>query len=211
VRVDVLALQRFYASPLGEAAQRMIARRLDAASAFGAELDSLSDFVCFGVAPGLLVFQFAMQDMRGTGWVFVLVYVICCCLRLARFNVHRNAPPPLGRPHFTGVPAPAGALLALLPVFLSLAGMLDLSDAGWFVAPWIAGVGLLMISRLRTISPKAIRVTREQAIWVLVGAAFVAGLIFTRFWLLMVLASLAYIATLIWSAAQALRPRPSDD
>ena len=72
----------------------LLARKLNAASHFGAELDSLSDFVCFGVAPGVIVYAFVLQDWPGLGWLLVLVYVLCACLRLARFNVNRNAPPP---------------------------------------------------------------------------------------------------------------------
>ena len=87
----------------------LIARRLRATSEFGAELDSLSDFLCFGVAPGVLVYRFAMGEGNALGWVFVLVYAAACCLRLARFNVMRGEDG-AGKTHFTGVPAPAGAM-----------------------------------------------------------------------------------------------------
>mgnify|MGYP001293067967 CR=1 FL=1 len=178
----------------------LIARKLNAASHFGAELDSLSDFVCFGVAPGVFLFHFALQDFAGLGWLLVLVYILCACLRLARFNVNRDAPPPPGRAHFVGVPAPAGAMLALLPVFLMLAGIADLRSVPVAVAVYLAGVGLLMISRLPTISPKGLRVPRNRAIWLLVGVAVFAGIAVTRPWLLMVLADLAYLVLLAQAA-----------
>ncbi|MCC5968625.1 MAG: CDP-diacylglycerol--serine O-phosphatidyltransferase [Pararhodobacter sp.] len=174
----------------------LLARKLNAASHFGAELDSLSDFVCFGVAPGILLYHFALQNVAGAGWLLVLVYVLCACLRLARFNVNRNAPPPPGRAHFVGVPAPAGAMLALLPVFMTLAGVWDLRALPLAVALYLAFVGLMMISRLPTISPKGLRVPRNRAVWVLLGVAVFAGLAVTRPWTLLVLADLAYLVLL---------------
>lgn len=183
----------------------LVARRLRAISDFGAELDTLSDFVCFGVAPGVLVHQFAMSGAPGAGWVFVLVFVICCCLRLARFNVNRNAPPPAGREHFIGVPAPAGAMLALLPVFLTLAGVVDLRTQALPIAAYLALVGILMISRLRTPSPKSMRIPRDKARWVLIGAALVVGAVFVSFWLLMVAVTLVYAVILAWMIALAFR------
>lgn len=178
----------------------LIARKLNAASHFGAELDSLSDFVCFGVAPGVFVFHFALQGFAGTGWLLVLVFILCACLRLARFNVNRDAPPPPGRAHFVGVPAPAGAMLALLPVFLSLSGIWDMQSLPVLVAVYLAGVGLLMISRLPTISPKGLQVPRNRAVWLLLGVAVFAGVGVTRPWVLLVLADVAYLVLLSHAA-----------
>lgn len=178
----------------------LIARKLNAASHFGAELDSLSDFVCFGVAPGIFLFHFALQDAPGAGWLFVLVFILCSCLRLARFNVNRNQPPPPGRAYFVGVPAPAGAMLALLPVFAALAGLIDLRNVPLIVAVYLGFVGLLMISRLPTISPKSLRVPRNRAIWVLLAVAVVAGVAVNRPWTMLVLADLIYLALLAHGA-----------
>ena len=184
----------------------LIARRLDAASPFGAELDSLSDFVNFGVAPGVLVYAFALQPMGDAGWVFALVFAIGCCLRLARFNVGRAEPEAPARTHFTGVPAPAGALLGLLPVYLSLGGIWAVEGTPLIVALWLGLVGALMVSRLATLSPKALRIPRERAVWVLLALALLVGVAFTQFWLLMVLASVAYGATLVYAAVRRLSP-----
>lgn len=174
----------------------LLARKLNVASRFGAELDSLSDFVCFGVAPGIFVYYFVLRDLPGLGWLFVLVYVLCVCLRLARFNVNRDAPPPPGRAHFTGVPAPAGAMLVLLPVYLTLSGWLDTRVAPVLVALYIALVGLLMVSRLPTPSPKALTVPRNRAIWVLLAVAVLAGGLAMRPWTSLALLDMAYLAVL---------------
>lgn len=182
----------------------LLARRLKATSDFGAELDSLSDFVNFGVAPAVLVYVFAADELAGLGWIFVLVYACCCCLRLARFNVNRDAPSlPGTRVHFVGVPAPAGAMLALFPVFLSLDGLLHASNYPLIVAVYMGCVGALMISKIPTLSPKNLRISRDKVGFVLIGMAIVVGIMFTRFWLLMILANVGYALTLIGAMLRA--------
>jgi len=178
----------------------LVARRLRATSQIGAELDSLSDFVCFGVAPAIIVFRFGMTEDPGFGWVFALVYAICCCLRLARFNVMRATPD--APRHFVGVPAPAGAGLALLPIFATFAGIADLHDAPVLVALWLGFVGVLMVSRIPTPSAKGLRVPRDKAVYVLVGAALLVGLMLSRFWLLMFALGLAYLVVVLWQAVR---------
>lgn len=179
-----------------DATDGALARKLDAASPFGAELDSLSDFVCFGVAPALVIYSFALSDLYGVGWVAALLFAICCCLRLARFNVAAKAD--ADQSSFQGVPAPAGAMLGLFPLFLAFAGWLDLRDAPLVIALWTLLVGGLMVASFRTLSLKAMRVSRENAIWVLLAAAVVIGLMLTKLWLFCVLASLLYLAALGW-------------
>lgn len=174
----------------------LIARRLRATSEFGAELDSLSDFLCFGVAPGLLVYRFALGEANALGWVFVLVFAASCCLRLARFNVMRGEDG-AGKTHFTGVPAPAGAILSQLPIYLTLSGMFDARDWPMLTAAWLGLVGVLMISRLPTLSPKAIRVPQWGVGALLMGTVVGVGLIFSRFWAFMVVVDLVYVATLL--------------
>lgn len=180
----------------------LIARQLSATSEIGAELDSLSDFVCFGVAPAIIVHRFAMHTGDGISWVFALVYAICCCLRLARFNVMRDVPDAPG--HFVGVPAPAGAGLALMPIFATFAAVVDLHDRPLLVGLWLGAVGLLMVSRIPTPSLKRLRVPRDKAVWVLVGAALLAGLVVTKFWLLMFSLGMIYVIVVV---AQAVRHR----
>lgn len=180
----------------------LLARKLNAQSPFGAELDSLSDFVCFGVVPGIVIYRFALDGLPGLGWLMVLVFILCCCLRLARFNVNRDAPPPPGRAHFVGVPAPAGAMLGLFPLFAALAFDWPVADLPWLVAPWMGFVGLLMISRLPTLSPKGIRIARRHAPLVFVGVAVFAGLLVMRPWVVLAVSNLAYLALVAHAAWQ---------
>ena len=180
----------------------LLARRLDAASPFGAELDSLSDFVCFGVAPALLIYRFGLDGLAGLGWVAALILAICCCLRLARFNVAAKDPEVDAKGHFVGVPAPAGAMLALFPVFLLLAQFVDLRSAPALVAAWTLLVGVLMIAPFRTVSVKSVRIPRDKAVYVLVLAALVVGLMLTRLWLFCVVATVIYLALLVWGVAR---------
>jgi len=176
----------------------LIARRLRATSEIGAELDSLSDFVCFGVAPAILVFRFSLSGDQGLGWVFALVFAICCCLRLARFNVMRDTPDAPN--HFVGVPAPAGAGLGLMPVFVTLAGLADMRAIPLLDALWLGFVGLLMVSRIPTPSVKGLRVPRDKARFLLVGMALVVGLMLTRFWLLLAVIGLVYLSAVLFQA-----------
>ena len=178
----------------------LLARKLNAASSFGAELDSLSDFVCFGVAPGVFVYNFVLQDLPGLGWPFVLVYVLCACLRLARFNVASKLPAQQGKTHFVGVPAPAGAMLCLFPVYVTLADWVDLTEWPLLVAAYVAMVGLLMVSRLPTPSIKSLRVPRRGAVFVLLGVAVFAGALAMRPWWVLAAADLAYLGVVARSA-----------
>jgi CDP-diacylglycerol---serine O-phosphatidyltransferase len=205
-RFDVAAALIIFAA-LIDGLDGLLARRLNAASDIGGELDSLSDFLCFGVAPGILVFQFALSRDFATGWMFVLIYVCCACLRLARFNVSRDDPPPVGKPHFVGVPAPGGAMLALLPLFLTQQGIIDARDYPVLFGVWTVVVAWLMVSKVPTLSSKAVRVKREWQLLVLLAGAVVVGLMVTRFWLLLVILDLAYAAIIAVALLQYLRKR----
>ena len=189
----------------------LLARRLQATSEIGAQLDSLADFLNFGVAPGLLVYQFALASSERAGaWIAVLIYASCCCLRLARFNVAHVKAQSAGTDsprHFTGVPAPAGALLALFPVFISLETATDLHRAPMLAAAWLAVVGLLMASRLPTFSPKALRVPRSAIVWVMIALPVFVGVMLTRFWLSAILIVSLYLVSLMHSALRLLLAR----
>ncbi|MEM8822295.1 MAG: CDP-diacylglycerol--serine O-phosphatidyltransferase, partial [Pseudomonadota bacterium] len=179
----------------------LLARRLNAASPFGAELDSLSDFVCFGVAPALLVYHFGLEGLAGMGWIAALVFAICCCLRLARFNVAAKAETD-DKGSFTGVPAPAGAMLGIFPVTLYLSGFWDPRGADWLIAAWALMVGGLMIARFPTISLKAMKISRDNAIYVLLAAAVVMGLMLTRIWVFHVGSTFLYLSLLVWGVVR---------
>lgn len=148
-----------------------VARLLNGATRFGAELDSLADLVNFGVVPALLLYFWTMQDAGRTGWIAVLLFAVCGALRLARFNValdaNAEAPPsetdPMAGRYFTGVPAPAGAGLALLPLLGWMAFGWDAFKQPHLVALWSGLVALLMVSRIPTFSVKRLRVPRQVA------------------------------------------------
>jgi CDP-diacylglycerol--serine O-phosphatidyltransferase len=162
-----------------------VARLLNIASKFGAELDSLSDAISFGVAPGFIMYEWILKDAGGLGWIAVLVFAVCCALRLARFNtmLEDTEVPVWAKSYFTGVPAPAGASLGLLP----LAYVLEFGDAARLhavaYAAWMMLVGGLMVSRVPTFALKGVRVAPG---WVapifVVTVALVAGLV-TNTWL----------------------------
>ncbi len=155
-----------------------LARILRSESQIGAELDSLCDFVNFGVAPGLILWLWALQDMKAAGWIAVLIYIVSCLLRLARFNVgHRAIDASAEKSGFQGVPSPAGALLAFLPMFVAYAVETG-PIAGPLVALWMAAVGALMIGRFRTPSFKKLTFEAQYVRYVVVGfAALLAALL----------------------------------
>lgn len=183
----------------------LIARRLQATSEIGAQLDSLSDFLCFGVAPGVLIYQFHLAPAGGLGWVLVLVFATATCLRLARFNVMSGKALEDDRAtaHFVGVPAPGGAMLALLPAFATLGGAVDFHKAPLMVAVWIGIVALLMISKVRTLSPKAIRVPRRLIGPIMFALVIAVGLTFSRPWALFMGLDLIYLGLVIRSLVEA--------
>jgi len=117
-----------------------IARMLNGASRFGAELDSLSDVIAFGVSPAIILYLWSLQNLPQYGWLFALAHAVCCALRLARFNANIDV---ADQPHksagcLTGVPAPAGAGLLLLPLYLWLWTGEEAFRQTWLVAPWAA-------------------------------------------------------------------------
>jgi CDP-diacylglycerol--serine O-phosphatidyltransferase len=186
-----------------DACDGRVARHTNTASKFGAELDSLADVVCFGAAPAFIAHQWGMGTLGLVGWLACLAPAIAAALRLARFNVmsaEANKPSWSGL-FFTGVPAPAGAFLVLLPVYLAYAGWVSADNAarlGLIVLPLVAA---LMVSTLPTFSGKQ---TQRKALRVLflptlvVGLAAVAGLIWFP-WATLVLAAAAYVMSFPFS------------
>ncbi|HLY58074.1 MAG TPA: CDP-diacylglycerol--serine O-phosphatidyltransferase [Stellaceae bacterium] len=178
-----------------------VARLLKASSSFGAELDSLSDFVCFGVAPALLLFIWTMQSIGAIGWAAALLLGVCAALRLARFNTQLGIPdpPPYAYNFFTGVPAPAAAALAVLPMCAAFV----FGDTV-FRSPWLCVVTTvltagLMVSRIPTFSGKKLRVPPEYLAPLLIGAAVLtAFLLATPFATLLVM-GLVYLASIPFS------------
>jgi CDP-diacylglycerol--serine O-phosphatidyltransferase len=186
-----------------------LARLLKATSRFGAEFDSLSDFLCFGVAPALVLYLWAMHDLHGLGFMPCLLFAVCSALRLARFNANIvEAPLVLGGPppkpayaqnFFTGVPAPAGAGLVLFPLFASLAlrewDLPLLADAlqhKFVVGIFLVATGALMVSTLPTWSFKNFKVPAEYVLPLLLGAAAYTALLVSEPWAALAFGGLLY-------------------
>ena len=143
-----LAVQLILLAAILDGLDGRLARALGSNSKMGAELDSLADFLNFGVAPGLLLYVWALEDTWQLGWLSVLVYAICAVTRLARFNVARKAD--AGSPenaYFMGIPSPAGAMLVMLPMYASFAFESEQIIPDTILSIYIAVVGLLMIGR----------------------------------------------------------------
>jgi CDP-diacylglycerol--serine O-phosphatidyltransferase len=174
-----------------------IARLLKGTSDFGAELDSLSDFVSFGVAPALLMYLWSVQSLSSLGWMVALLFAICCGLRLARFNTQIGADlPPYAYNFFTGVPAPAAAGLAIIPMLLNFEFGWSGFRSGWFGAVVLAAVGALMVSRVPTFSMKRFHVPREWVLAVLLIIAGLAALATTEPWATLLLIGVIYIGSI---------------
>jgi CDP-diacylglycerol--serine O-phosphatidyltransferase len=183
------------------------ARLLKMTSKLGEQLDSLADFISFGVAPAIIVYLWVLNDVRGFGWAIALVFATCSALRLARFNAELDAPdrPPWALYFFTGVPAPAAAGLALLPLILSFVVGTE------FVRLWIVsavvmlGVAILMVSRVPTFSIKRLRIKPNFVIPAFILGVFVVVLMVTETWLMLSIVGLTYLCSLPVSWALAMR------
>lgn len=174
-----------------------IARRFGGATKFGAELDSLADFVSFGVAPAVSLYLWSLYRFGGFGWVIALVLAVCAALRLARFNSRLGATdlPSWAPNFFTGVPAPAAAASALLPMMLSF----ELGDA--FRHPLLVMVvavvvAILMISRLPTYSFKQFRVPHRYVLPMLLAVGLIAALVMTVTWITLSVVVMIYLGTI---------------
>jgi CDP-diacylglycerol--serine O-phosphatidyltransferase len=178
-----------------------IARMVRGESKFGAELDSLSDAISFGVAPALILYLWALMYAPKVGWIVALLYAVFCALRLARFNsqIDNAEQPRKLAGFFTGIPAPAGAALAMLPLYIWLWSEEPLARSPWIVTPWVAFVGLLMVSSLATYSWKSLRLRRNVRFEALVVVAILLAALVTVPWQTLTLVCVAYLATLPFS------------
>ena len=176
-----------------------VARMLGVSSKFGAELDSLADLTSFGVCPSLVIYLWLIQyDASGLGWVGVLVFAACSALRLARFNTmleDKNAPK-WTKGYFTGVPAPAGAGLALMPLFFVLAFGDALKPEPILMSLWLVIAGLLMVSRLPTLAMKGRRVAPVMVAPIMVAICLVGAGLFTKTWETLSIISAGYFCLL---------------
>lgn len=195
-----LAARLILAACVLDAIDGRLARALQCDSEMGAELDSLADFLNFGVAPPLLIYFWGLQDLRSAGWICGLVFAVCCVLRLARFNVGiKSETTGPDSAYFVGMPAPAGAMLVLLPMFLSfaLAGEPILHPVA--LSLYMVAIGLLLISRIPVWSFKTTTISRRNVRAFLVGFAFIGAAVLTFAWVTLVVLCLGYIVVVIWA------------
>lgn len=183
-----------------------IARLLKGTSRFGAELDSLADFVSFGVAPAIILYNFTLSSLKSFGWIVVLVFACAMALRLARFNVMTDDPdlPEWKKAFFVGMPSPAGAITALLPLYASFLGLPVTWYASPFIALYLMGIAFLMVSTIPTFSGKnaGTRVPRTYVLPLFVLAVMFAALLASFPFEILTLICVGYIGTIPLSYMQ---------
>jgi CDP-diacylglycerol--serine O-phosphatidyltransferase len=177
-----------------------IARLLKGTSRFGAELDSLADFVNFGVAPALIVYFWGLHELKSAGWIAGMVFAICTGLRLARFNVMVDDPnkPAWAGNFFVGIPAPAGAITVLLPIYVYFLGMPRFSFVAPVILVYTLAIAFLMVSRLPVFSGKRVgkRVAPEMVLPVFVAVVLFFALLVAYPWEVLTIGTVAYLASL---------------
>ncbi|MFC5507325.1 MULTISPECIES: CDP-alcohol phosphatidyltransferase family protein [Hyphomicrobiales] len=183
-----------------------LARMLKGTSRFGAELDSLSDFVNFGVATGYVLWIFVLHDLKSFGWIIVLTLACAMALRLARFNVMIDDPnrPEWQKNFFVGMPAPAGAITAMLPLYLHFIGVPVQEYGAVPVGLYILFIAFLTISRIPCYAGKTLgtRIPRDKVLPIFVAVVVVAGLLFAYPFEMLALVVIAYLALIPLSAAR---------
>jgi CDP-diacylglycerol--serine O-phosphatidyltransferase len=182
-----------------------LARLLKAVTRFGAEFDSLADFLCFGVAPAFVMYLWSLQPLHGYGFAPCLMFAVCMALRLARFNAAIDGAPPPAYAYnfFTGVPAPAGAGLALFPLFVGLEAhslgwtrLAEFAHSALFCATIMMATALLLVSTLPVWSFKNFKVPAEYVLPVLLGIGTFAALLVADPWAALAALGLLYMAML---------------
>ncbi len=177
-----------------------VARMIKGQSKFGAELDSLADFVNFGVAPGLILYFWQLHELNNGGWIAAMVFAISGGLRLARFNATMDDPnkPAFAANYFTGVPAPAGAITVLLPIYLVFLGLPR--PPAVLTALFTLLIAFLMVSRLPVFSGKTVRmrVPPEMVLPVFVSVVFFVALLIGYPWYILSVGSVLYLLSLPW-------------
>lgn len=197
-----LAVAMVLVAALLDAFDGRIARMLKATSKFGAQMDSLADIVNFGVAPALVLYAFLLDRAGTFGWIAALLFAIACCLRLARFNVmlEDNERPAWKMDYFVGVPAPAGALLVLLPVYIGFLGLPRSTGSAFIASAFVVVIAILMVSRLPVYSGKTgLRIRRDLVMPMILILVLYVALLFSYTWHTMAVTALAYLIFLPWS------------
>lgn len=188
-----------------------LARMLKASTKFGAELDSLCDFVSFGIAPSILMFQWCLFDLPKIGWFFCLLYSMGMAMRLARFNtmLEDNTIPPYWAHYFTGVPAPAAAAMVMMPILITFdfKELEPILRTHAFCGIWMILVAYLETSRIPTISLKKTKIKPEQMIPLAFAVALLATFLFTQTWLTFGVLTIIYALTIPFSVCRFLKEK----
>ncbi len=209
-----LAIAAVLVAMVGDVLDGRIARLMNATSEFGAQLDSLADVISFGVTPAIIIYLWALGDAGGLGWALVLVFVMASALRLARFNValdDEKPKPAWANRFFTGVPAPGGAGLVLVPMVMSFELGDEILGSPVLNGALLAVVAALMVSKVPSFSAKQFRVRQSYVGLVMVGVgAFVAFLV-SEPWITLSLAGLVYAISIPFAARQYRRLQANQD
>jgi CDP-diacylglycerol--serine O-phosphatidyltransferase len=178
-----------------------VARMLGATSLFGAQLDSLSDFVCFGVSPALVIYTWQLNDIKGYGWAVVLFFTVCTALRLARFNtgLFDDNKEDWEKQFFTGVPSPAGGILCLLPLIISLQFEHGFALPPALTACYTLLIGMLMASRIPTFAGKHIHIRHEYIPQFMIACSFLLVIFIIEPWLFLSGISVIYLVSIYFS------------
>jgi CDP-diacylglycerol--serine O-phosphatidyltransferase len=196
----VLAVAAIVFAAILDGLDGRLARFLKGTSRFGAELDSLSDFVNFGVAPALILYFWDLHDLKSAGWIAAMVFAICGSLRLARFNVMIDDPdrPAWAANFFVGIPAPAGAITVLLPIYVAFLGVPRSGLLTWATLVYTVVIASLMVSRLPVFSGKRVgtRVPPEMVGPLIVLVVLSIALLIAYPWIVLTAGTLAYLVSL---------------
>ena len=186
-----------------------VARMTNSSSRFGVEYDSLSDVIAFGVAPAMILFLWSLADAPKFGWTAALALAVCCALRLARFNSRMDADfqPHKSAGFMTGIPAPAGAGLSFVPVYLWLVTGNDLFREWYVVMPWALGVAMLMISAIPTYRWSSIRLRRSWRLFALAGVGLLGAALVTAPWQTLLAVCALYLVLLPFGIASYAKVR----
>lgn len=186
-----------------------VARLVRGESRFGAELDSLSDAISFGVSPALIVYLWALRDVPRIGWLVALVFAVFCALRLARFNANIDV---TEQPHksagfLTGIPAPAGAGLAMLPLYLFFWSGQPFLQSPYLIVPWMAFVASLMVSSIATYSWSSLKLRNNIRFEAIAGVVLLGAALISAPWHTLSVVCIAYLALMPFSVSAYRRVR----
>ena len=194
-----VAVQLILVACLLDGLDGRLARRMGCASKVGAELDSLADFLNFGVATPLVIYFWALHEMENAAWITVLIFAVCCVLRLARFNVAAKSEAQVDARYFEGLPSPAGAILVMVPLYVAFAFPDAARTPGYAICFYMIGIGLLLVSRIPTWSFKTTRLSRHNLVFFLISFGCVGLGLLTYAWLTLIVLCVGYVTFIVFA------------